>query len=93
MHIVTKLFLSALLFTLLHVGAADAQTVDTAVARQLLAAKDTVAKPTIKNPAFKETDSSKLADPRARIPGKLLYDLLYYQAGGRFITGRYGRCP
>lgn len=70
MHIVTKLFLSALLFTLLHVGSADAQTVDTAVARQLLAAKDTVAKPTIKNPAFKETDSSKLADPRARIPRK-----------------------
>lgn len=68
MPIVTKLFLSALFFTLLHVGGAYAQTVDTAVARQLMAAKDSVAKPTIKNPAFRETDSAKLRDPNARIP-------------------------
>ncbi|WP_262919319.1 DUF5683 domain-containing protein [Niabella hibiscisoli] len=68
MRIVTKLFLSALFCTLLHLGAAQAQTVDTTVARQLLAARDTVVKPTIKNPAFKETDSAKLKDPNARIP-------------------------
>ncbi|HMR85560.1 MAG TPA: DUF5683 domain-containing protein, partial [Niabella sp.] len=47
-----------------------AQTLDTAVARQLMAAKDTLEKPTIKNPAFEETDSAKLADPKARIPRK-----------------------
>ncbi|GEM_PF-217453 len=68
MRIVTKLFLSASFCTLLHLGAAQAQTVDTTVARQLLAAQDTVVKPTIKNPAFKETDSAKLRDPNARIP-------------------------
>lgn len=67
MHVVTKLFLSALFCTLLHVGT-HAQTVDTTVARQLMAAKDSVAKPTIKNPAFRETDSAKLRDPNARIP-------------------------
>lgn len=68
MHLVTKLFLSALLCTLWHVGAIHAQTVDTTVARQIMAAKDSVVKPTIKNPAFRETDSAKLRDPNARIP-------------------------
>lgn len=70
MHIVTKLFLAAFLFILLSPVAVLAQTVDTAVARQLMAAKDSVVKPTIKNPALQETDSAKLTDPRARIPRK-----------------------
>jgi hypothetical protein len=69
MHSVTKLILAAFLGYLLNMSSANAQTVDTAVARQLLEAKDTVVKPTIENPAFKETDSTKLRDPKAPRPG------------------------
>lgn len=47
----------------------NAQTVDTAVARQIIAAKDTTIKPTIPNPAFTETDSTKIKNPKARKPG------------------------
>ncbi|GAB3421531.1 DUF5683 domain-containing protein [Niabella aquatica] len=70
MHPVIKLLLFGLLFNIARINPANAQTVDTAVARQLAAAKDTLGKPTIKNPAFRETDSAKLKDPRARIPRK-----------------------
>ncbi|MGC4233118.1 MAG: DUF5683 domain-containing protein [Niabella sp.] len=58
------------LFSWLNAGTAAAQVVDTALAREVLAAKDTIELPTIPNPAFEETDSTKLADPRARIPRK-----------------------
>lgn len=70
MHPVTKFLLFGLLFSIVRISPARAQTLDTAVARQLVAAKDTLEKPTIKNPAFQETDSAKLTDPRARIPRK-----------------------
>lgn len=70
MRPVTKIILFGLLLSAACINQAGAQTLDTAIARQLAAAKDTVEKPTIKNPAFEETDSAKLTDPKARIPRK-----------------------
>ena len=68
MHPVKKL----IFFLCLLCGAIStslyAQTVDTTVVRQVVEASDTLELPTITNPAFEETDSAKLIDPRARIP-------------------------
>lgn len=68
MHPVKKLIFFLCLYCVFAVGSLNAQTVDTAIIRQILAEKDTVKLPTISNPAFEETDSVKLKNPRARIP-------------------------
>ncbi|MCH5599385.1 DUF5683 domain-containing protein [Niabella ginsengisoli] len=92
MHPITKLILSAFLANLLNIGLANAQTVDTAVARQLQEAKDTVVKPTIENPAFKETDSTKLRDPNARRPGKAALRSAILPGWGQVYNKKYGKC-
>ncbi|WP_346238126.1 DUF5683 domain-containing protein [Niabella insulamsoli] len=68
MRFFTKLFFAAFFGWLMYANEAQAQEVDTALAKQILATQDTTVKPTISNPAFEETDSSKLRDPNARIP-------------------------
>ncbi len=68
MHPVKKLIIFLCVYGVATIGTLCAQTVDTTIIRQILEQKDTVGLPTISNPAFEETDSLKLTDPRARIP-------------------------
>ncbi|MFT4094475.1 MAG: DUF5683 domain-containing protein [Niabella sp.] len=64
----SKFFMFLLLLITGSMGVAHAQTVDTAIARQVPAAKDTVVKLAEDFPVFKETDSTVPKDPNVRIP-------------------------
>lgn len=68
MHPVTKIFLFIFLISTAALNPANAQTVDTAVARQMLADRDTITKPSIPKPAPKKMDNERMTNPNARIP-------------------------
>lgn len=67
------LFYKKLLILIFFISASvfcDAQIADTAVARKIYQSKDSVIAPKEENLTFKETDHTKIKDPRARSPRK-----------------------
>ena len=91
MHLLIRFFL----FLLLSVTAciSNAQTVDTTVAREILAARDTLRLPAESYPVFTETDSAKLQNPKARKPGGAALRSAILPGWGQVYNKRLWKVP
>lgn len=72
---------------------ADAQGADTAVARKILLAKDTIVEPLQENVALKETDSTKLKNPNHRSPGKAALKSAILPGWGQVYNKKIWKVP